>query len=144
MTSNNICSLVGFDVLETVSDNVELFPYAKGFFNVVFTSEDEQDLILSKLWLWGNHSLSTKPWTISFNPLTEPLNVHPAWNCLPNLPLHFWENSLFEAIGNSIGHSLMVDEAKTEVSQSSLAHILDLGISTSFLDDAVLMVEDRP
>ncbi|GLJ37023.1 hypothetical protein SUGI_0750230 [Cryptomeria japonica] len=60
-----------------VAHNIELFPCAKGFFIASFTSPPDRDLVLDKLWAWGVHSLSVKPWSTSFNPLTKPLNVHP-------------------------------------------------------------------
>lgn len=85
-----------------VAHNVELFPCAKGFFIASFTSSIDSDLVLGKLWAWGVHPLSIKPWTTSFNPLIEPLNVRLVWVCLPNLPLHFWEISCYETIGNSL------------------------------------------
>lgn len=72
-----------------VAHSIEHFPCAKGFFIPSFASSLDRDLVLGKLWAWGDHSLSIKPWTTSFNPLIEPLNVHLVWIRLPNLPLHF-------------------------------------------------------
>lgn len=106
-----------------VAHNIELFPCAKGFFIASFTSFLNRDSVLGKLWAWGDHSLSVKPWTTSFNPLTKPLNVHPVWVHLPNLPLHFWEHSCYKAISNSIGYFSKVDDAMSSMGHSTFACI---------------------
>lgn len=128
-----------------VSHGIEFFPCAKGFFVASFTSTHEHDLILEKIWTWGDHFLSIKPWMPSFNPLTESLFVHLVWICLLNLPLHFWEHSYFEAIGNSIGSFLKVDDATFSMGHSNFAHLLiDVDLSLALPRDVVLMVGDRP
>lgn len=108
-----------------VAYGIELFPCAKGFFIASFTSTLDCDLVMGKLWSWGDHSLSIKPWSPSFNPFTESLSIRPAWVRLPNLPLHLWEPSCFEAIGNSIGNFLKVDDATTSMGHSTFARLFD-------------------
>lgn len=124
---------------------VELFPCGKGFFIASFASYLDRNLVLDKLWAWGDHSLSIKPWTTSFNPLTKSLSMRPIWARLPNLPLHFCELSCYEAIENYIGHFLKVDEATSSMRHSTFARFLvDIDISLPLPKDVVLMVGDRP
>ncbi|XP_057815843.2 uncharacterized protein LOC131029395 [Cryptomeria japonica] len=127
-----------------VAGCIELFPYAKGFFIASFASLDDHALALGKLWAWGFNSLLVKLWT-PFNPLTESLYVCPVWVHLPNLPLRFWEHSCYEAIGNTIGRFLKINDAKPSMGHSTFARILiDIDISLPLLGDVVLMVGDRP
>lgn len=77
--------------------------------------------------------------------LTEPLNVHPIWVGLIDLSLHFWEHSCYEAIINSIGRFLKVNEATSSMDHTTFARILvDIDISSPLSGDVVLMVGDRP
>lgn len=128
-----------------VAYGIELFPCAKGFFIASFTSTLDRDLVLGKLWSLGDHSLSIKPRSSSFKPLTEFLSIRLVWVLLPNLSLHFWEPSCFEAISNSIGSFLKVDDATTSMGHSTFALLLiDIDISLALPMDVVLMVGDKP
>ena len=44
-----------------------------------------------------------KPWNPSFDPTSEQISSAPVWVRLPNLPLHLWNSTSLEAIGNALG-----------------------------------------
>lgn len=72
-----------------IKKKVFIRPHAKGFFIVEFGIAEDKDLILDAAHGFGEtHGLCMKPWSLSFNHLTDflaPVSVR-----LPNLPLHFW------------------------------------------------------
>lgn len=82
-----------------------------------------------------------KPWHAAFKPSTETFNILPIWVHLPNLPLRFWINSCFEAIGNSLGVFLVVDKDTSDFSHTTCAQILvDLDISKDLTANITLKV----
>lgn len=128
-----------------VAASIELDPYAKGFFIASFSSFEDKNQVLNQNWAWGEHFLSVKPWSPSFNPLSKPLHVRPVWFKLPHLPLQFWKDSYFEAIGNSMGCFLRVDDSTLNIGHTTFSHILvDINISKPLHGDVVMMVGDRP
>ena len=43
---------------------------------------------------------------------------------LPNLPLHFWQDSVLEAIGDALGDFILVDSVSSNVYRTTFARIL--------------------
>lgn len=50
-----------------------------------------------------------KPWYSTFDLATKSFDKIPIWVRLPNFPLHYWFESCFEVVGNSLGRFLGVD-----------------------------------
>ena len=64
-----------------------------------------------------------KPWHLDFNPQKESFKI-PTWVRLPNLPLHFWGNSIFMEISEALVDFRMVDSQSFEHLYSTYARIL--------------------
>lgn len=109
-----------------VAECVQIYPHARGFFVVVFQNEVDRNKILGRCqWFWeDSHSLLLKPWHLAFNPNSETFDSTPIWIRLPNLPLQFWFDSCFEAIGNSLGKFLMSDEVSLNLMHTTFARLL--------------------
>ncbi|GLJ50145.1 hypothetical protein SUGI_1066990 [Cryptomeria japonica] len=61
-------------------------------------------------WRWEDkYMLLLKPWYQAFNLVTESFDMIPIWLRLPNLPLQFWFESFFEAIGNFLDTRILVE-----------------------------------
>ncbi|GLJ17964.1 hypothetical protein SUGI_0315700 [Cryptomeria japonica] len=63
----------------------------------------------------------------------------PVWVRIPNLPLHFWVDTLLEVVGDALGDFLIVDTESSDILHSTYARILvDLDTSKSFLEEIKL------
>jgi hypothetical protein len=59
----------------------------------------------------GSRGMFLSPWSLDFNPEDEILAA-PVWVRLPFLPLIFWEENYFRAIGNKLGRYIDRAEPK--------------------------------
>ncbi|XP_059066201.1 uncharacterized protein LOC131857545 [Cryptomeria japonica] len=109
-----------------VEDYVQMYPHARGFFVVVFQSVADRNKVLgSGHWSWEDkHVLMLKPWHPAFNPKSESFDRTPLWIRLPNLPMQYWFDSCFEAVGNSLGTFLMADEDSLNLLHTTFARLL--------------------
>lgn len=108
-----------------IDNNVHIFPCAKGFFIVKFESSSDRKIILHNSFSWqGRFTLMAKPWHMDFDPLSESFNKVPIWVRLPNLLIHLWQDSIFEAIGNALGVFLYVDSDTSDIFHSTCARFL--------------------
>ncbi|GLJ23011.1 hypothetical protein SUGI_0434200 [Cryptomeria japonica] len=82
----------------------------KGFFIVVFASEEERQKVLEGgLWTMNSKPLYIQKWFRNFNPLkTEPYEK-PIWIRLNNLPMEYWSEEALEKIGRSLGTLMEID-----------------------------------
>jgi hypothetical protein len=74
------------------------------------------EIILSKEWGWGPFGLVLKEWSISFDPLRDSKTPSKIWAILPNLPLVFWNDQIFQSIGNKFS-SYLSNEPGWEVKE---------------------------
>lgn len=51
----------------------------------------------------GKAGLFMKPWHMNFKPTAELPTMAPVWIRLHDIPLELWKESVFEAIGSSLG-----------------------------------------
>jgi hypothetical protein len=109
-----------------LTDDVHIFPVAKGFFVVKFeNSEDRRSILRNNSFSWdGRFPLLAKPWHKDFDPLLESFNKIPVWVRLPNLPLHLWLDSVLESVGNALGDFRCVDTATSDIFHSTVARVL--------------------
>lgn len=64
-----------------------------------------------------------KPWHSNFNPSIETFNKILTWVRLLNLPLHLWNDSLLEEVGEALGDFLTVDDESYDIFHSTFARI---------------------
>ncbi|XP_057833889.2 uncharacterized protein LOC131044554 [Cryptomeria japonica] len=87
--------------------------------------EDRNKILGGSQWCWeDNHPLMLKPWHPTFNPELESFDRAPMWIRLPNLPLQYWFDSCFEAIGNSLGKFLLIDDGSLNLLHTTFARVL--------------------
>ena len=82
----------------------EIHLCSKGFFIVKFKSSEDRDLIIREgPWFWGTTGIFITPCFLDFDANTITVSRMPVWVRLYKLPLHFWNDQIFDGIGNSIG-----------------------------------------
>jgi len=54
-------------------------------------------------WFWGKAGLLLKPWYPDFDPVMMIVTSTTVQVRLPNLPIHFLEDEVFEKISNTLG-----------------------------------------
>ena len=87
-----------------VYDKISIYPSARGIFMVDFImSEDRTTIQASGPRFWGKSGLFMKPWKPYFDPTSEQISSAPVSVRRPNLPLHLWNSTSLEAIGNALG-----------------------------------------
>ncbi|GLJ24654.1 hypothetical protein SUGI_0471370 [Cryptomeria japonica] len=109
-----------------VESCVQIYPYARGFYVVVFQNVEGRNKVLGgSHWCWeDSHPLMLKPWHPAFNLESESFDRTPVWIRLPNLPMQFWFDSYFEAIGNSLDKFLMTDDDSLNLLHTTFAHLV--------------------
>ncbi|GLJ18016.1 hypothetical protein SUGI_0317610 [Cryptomeria japonica] len=115
-----------------ITGEVHIFPMAKEFFVAKFDNAQGRDKILcDHFFSWEDKFLlMIKPWHFYFNPSTKMFNKIPTWVRLPNPPLHLWNDSLLEEVGDALGDFLMMDAESSDIFHSIFVRILvDLDIS---------------
>ena len=119
-----------------VSNIVQIFPVAKGFFIVNFASTNDRNAILRHGFSWEERfPLMAKPWYKDFDMTSESFNKIPLWVRLPNLPLHFWLDSILEVVGEVLRDLLLVDLASSNVYRTTYVHILvEIDVSKGLLE----------
>lgn len=100
---------------------VTKYAVGRGFFVLSFSKKTDRDLVFRYgPYFMGSRGLFLAPWTIDFNPEDE-ITAAPIWVRLPHLPLHLWEPSTLEDIGNKLGRFL--DSAEPKGDQFTCARI---------------------
>jgi hypothetical protein len=87
------------------------------------TPEDSA-ILLAQKWVLSGSSLMIKRWHLAFNPATEYFQYRHLWILLPGLPLQFWNKAALEAIGNSLGTFLSVDNSTLSATSRKIGKIL--------------------
>lgn len=82
---------------------------ARGWIGFGFKNSKEAEQILHHVWLLGKSSLVLKHWHPLFDPRKDTLESFSIWVKLPCLPLEFWSQKGFKAIGDAIGKFMAVD-----------------------------------
>lgn len=74
-----------------------------------------------------------KPWNPSFDPTSEQISSASVWVRLPNLPLHFWNSTLLQAIGHALGTFYFSSEDTQAYLQTTYARIcVEMDFSKGF------------
>jgi hypothetical protein len=82
-----------------------------GWLGFLCKSPEDSAILLEQKWMLSGSSLMLKRWRLAFNPETEYFQYRHLWILLPALPLQFWNKAALEAIGNSLGSFLSVDNS---------------------------------
>lgn len=76
----------------------------RGFFTFLFENKEDKDLIFrTEPYFLGARGMYLNKWTPDFSSENDVLSAVQVWVCLPDLPLHCWNDDAFGCIGNSIG-----------------------------------------
>ena len=63
--------------------------------------EEDGKKLLDRSWRWGPSGLILHKWRIDFDTTKEPFNIQQVWVITQGLPMMFWEEECFKAIGNN-------------------------------------------
>jgi hypothetical protein len=77
---------------------------------VVFQTKADVEAILAGQLFWDRHLFCSKPWHLLFDAKEEGLSSFPVWIKLSNLPIEFWSDEGFQAIGEALGNFITVDK----------------------------------
>jgi hypothetical protein len=84
-----------------------------------------------------------KPWTPSFDPMTDTLTSAPVWVRLPNLPLHFWGLPSLQAIGKALGRFYYRSPETKNHNISTYARIcVEMDFNKGFSTEIILTSEN--
>ena len=127
-----------------ISDEINIYPCARGFFIVDFENPESRQCILdSGPWFWEKSGLFMKPWNPSFDPSTAVITSAPVWVRLPSLPLHLWNLSSLKAIGNAIGKFYCRCPETEEYARTTYARIcVEMDFSAGFPAEINLTSKD--
>jgi hypothetical protein len=91
------------------------FYCGKGFYVFIFkTIEDRDHIFIYGPYFLGSRGMFLSHWTLDFNPDME-ISSAPVWIRLPCLPLIFWGEVTFKAIGNKLGRFITHFEPKGNI-----------------------------
>jgi hypothetical protein len=100
-----------------IKNSVTCYAVGRGFFIFEFISQEDRDLIFRNgSYFMGTQGLYLNRWTPSFDPAIEVPKDVPVWVRLPNLPIHCWNPSSLQAIGNGLGQYIDRADPKDQYS----------------------------
>jgi hypothetical protein len=65
-----------------------------------------------------------KRWRMTFNPDTDHFQLRHLWVLLPGLPLYFWNEEAFRAIGDSLGKFITLDTSSMNSPMRKVGKVL--------------------
>jgi hypothetical protein len=112
-----------------LTNSVTCYAVGRGFFIFEFISQEDRDLIFRNgPYFMGTQGLYLNRWTPSFDPASEVPKDVPVWVRLPNLPIHCWNTSSLQAIGNGLGHYIDKADPKDQYSCARICVEVDLEV----------------
>jgi hypothetical protein len=96
----------------------------KGWYGFICRSPEDSTRLLAKKWMVGRSSMMIKRWRLAFNPDIESFQMCHLWVLLPGLPLHLWNTSAREAICNSLGSFVSLDDSVMSTPSRKMGKIL--------------------
>jgi hypothetical protein len=96
----------------------------KGWYGFICKSPEDSARLLAKRWVVGRSSMMIKRWRLAFNPETKYFQKRHLWVLLPGLPLHLWTVAAMEAIGNSLGSFVSLDDTVMKAPSRNMGKIL--------------------
>jgi hypothetical protein len=120
----------------------ELINLPRGWLGFMFKNPEDSEKVLNSFWSYDGGSLMLKRWRLSFNPSTEYFSYRHIWVLLPSFPLQLWNRKAMEAVGNSLGRFLKIEEGDLLSPNKKMEKILvEIDIHGGLLD--VLEIEWR-
>lgn len=111
---------------------------SKVFLLFCFTIMQKSEVFEEGPWFWERPRHFITPWFPEFDSNTLSTTRMPVWVCLPNLPLHFWNLSILENIGNTLGRDLKTYIERATVGLFTYAHIyVEIDLSKGLLDKII-------
>jgi hypothetical protein len=111
----------------------------RGWFAFIFSSREDVNWVLLKVWSMAGMPIVLKRWTPTFDAKKERVDEEPIWVHLSGLPMQFWNSVKFAAIGNKLGSFIEADMSFEESGHMSVARILvRLDLQPSLLDELVI------
>ncbi|CAN1170163.1 hypothetical protein LINPERPRIM_LOCUS242 [Linum perenne] len=96
------------------SGHIQVPNLSKDFFLVQFSAvEDYHRVAFSGPWKIYDYYITVAPWTPEFNE-EEPIQKIITWVLLSKLPIHFFNNTTVNRIGNQIDRTIQMDLATSE------------------------------
>lgn len=87
-----------------IKEGVKSYFVGKGFFIFVFENTEDRSLIFRNgPYFMGPQGLYLNKWSPDFDPTQDVPKAVPVWVRLPHLPLHCWNQKIFQIIGNALG-----------------------------------------
>jgi hypothetical protein len=100
-----------------IQNSVTCYAVGRGYYIFEFISEADRDLIFRNgPYFMGPQGLYLNRWHPSFDPESEVPKEVPVWVRLPNLPIHCWNSSSLQAIGNGLGNYIDKADPKDQYS----------------------------
>jgi hypothetical protein len=112
-----------------ITNSVTSYAVGRGYFIFEFISQEDRDLIFRNgPYFMGTQGLYLNRWTPSFDPASEIPKDVPVWVRLPNLPIHCWNTSSLQAIGNGLGRYIDRAEPRDQYSCARICVEVDLEV----------------
>jgi hypothetical protein len=112
-----------------IKNSVTCYAVGRGFFIFEFISQEDRDLIFRNgSYFMGTQGLYLNRWTPSFDPMVEVPKDVPVWVRLPNLPIHCWNPTSLQAIGNGLGQYIDRADPKEQYSCACICVEVDLEV----------------
>jgi hypothetical protein len=112
-----------------ITNSVTCYAVGRGYFIFEFISQEDRDLIFRNgPYFMGTQGLYLNRWTPNFDPASEVPKDVPVWVRLPNLPIHCWNSSSLQAIGNGLGRYIDRAEPRDQYSCARICVEVDLEV----------------
>jgi len=112
-----------------ITSSVTSYAVGRGYFIFEFISKEDRDLIFRNgPYFMGTQGLYLNRWTPNFDPASEIPKDVLVWVRLPNLPIHCWNTSSLQAIGNGLGRYIDRAEPKDQYSCACICVEVDLEV----------------
>jgi len=96
----------------------------RGWFEFIFNSLEDSTRILEKFRVFEGCSLMLKRWRLKFDTTSKYFSFRHMWVLLLDFPLQFWNQKALEAIENTLGRFIKLDEDALLSNDRRMAKIL--------------------
>ena len=104
--------------------HVEVTAMAKGFMSFEFScSEDFSRILCAGNWSLGRSNLILQKWTSNLDLNNDFQSQVPVWIRLPELPLEYWHEDVFDGIARTFGELLSIDPVTAAKKRLNYARI---------------------
>lgn len=95
-------------------------------------------------WFVVGHFLSARRWEPNFVPAESKLSITVAWIRLPQLPTKFYDRSILEQVGNSVGKLLKIDTCTSSTLRGRYARIcVQVQIEISITTNTTIVTQNQ-